>query len=92
MLDRRVHLFAVGRYRVADQTDAAERHDRPLERFVSLQPDDLLQILVNIARVVRGNGGDRLFVDVVDAAARAFFLHFLTQLVPKRLCALGRRR
>ncbi len=77
----RVHLTTVGIERAFDHVDAAVRVQRALQRLVGLQADDLFQTLVDIARVVSGNGGgnigievDRCVRGVLDANARHHLL------------------
>jgi hypothetical protein len=91
LLDLRIRLEAVGLQAVLDHAPAAARKDRALQRRVGLQADDQLEILVDVAGVVRGDAG-RLVGDVEHA-----FLDFLCQQrlegLPDLLaCARWRRR
>ena len=63
---QRIGLVAVGFEAVGHHAPAAERHDRPLERRLGLQPDDQLVRLVDVARRVRQDAGRHLR-DVEDA-------------------------
>ena len=62
----RIGLVAVGFEAVCHHAPAAERHDRPLERRLGLQPDDQFVRLVDVAGRVRQDAGRHLR-DVEDA-------------------------
>ena len=81
--DLRIHLPAVGVQLGVDQPDAAEGHDRAFQRGVGLEPDDLLKLPVDIARLMRVDGRNRLFVDIVDALAFPLDLHQGAELLPQ---------
>ena len=81
--DLRIHLPAVGVQLGIDQPDAAEGHDRAFQRGVGLEPDDLLKLPVDIARLMRIDGRNRLFVDIVDALAFPLDLHQGAELLPQ---------
>ena len=66
LAQQRIGLVAVGFEAVRHHAPAAERHDRPLERRLGLQPDDQLVRLVDVARRVRQDAGGHLR-DVEDA-------------------------
>ena len=80
----RIHFPAVGLQFAVNETDAAERHDGALERFIGLESDNLFQILVNISGLVGGDGGNRFFVDVVDAFSLPFESHPVQEIPPER--------
>ncbi len=66
LLEVLVDRVAVRLQRALDHAPATVRHDRALERGIGLQPDDQLGLAVDVARAVRGDGGRRVRVDVVD--------------------------
>ena len=92
MFDGRVHLPPVSFELGVDEPEAAERHDRPLQRSIGLKPDDRLKLPVDVAGLVRGDGRNGLLVDVVNAVALAFQLHALRQNTPQFERPLRRRR
>ena len=65
--------FAVVRGGLDGHVDAAIGHESPLERRVGLQADDLLQILVDVAGLVGGDGRDGLAVHIQHAALVTLF-------------------
>ena len=76
----RVAVILAGLLRHAD---AAVGHERALERLVRLQADDLLLVLVEIARAVGGDGGDDLRVHVQHAALGDLLLRQRADPIPQ---------
>ena len=76
----RVAVILAGLLRHAD---AAVGHERALERLVRLQSDDLLLVLVEIARAVGGDGGDDLRIHVQHAALGDLLLRQRADLIPQ---------
>ena len=75
--------------------DAAERHEGALERLVGLQTHDLFQVLetlVDVARLVARDGGDDVGVHVQHAAVPTFFGLQALQFVPQFLGGVRRAR
>ena len=75
--------------------DAAEGHEGALERLIGLQPHDLFQVLetlVDVARLVARDGGDDVGVHVQHAAVPAFFGLQALQFVPQFLGSVRRAR
>ena len=71
-----------------DHPQAAERKDRPLERFVGLQSDDHLVVAVDVARRVRRQRRGCGDIDVEHALLRLFAEERL-ELFPDRERPLG---
>ena len=88
LTQERIGLVAVGFEAIRHHAPAAERHDRPLERRLGLQPDDQLVRLVDIARRVRHDAGRHLR-DVEDALF-PFLREERLQGLPYAACAVGR--
>ena len=75
--------------------DAAERHERALERLVGLQAHDLLEVLegfADVARLMARNRRNDIGVHVEHAALLAFFGLQLLELAPKLFSGVGRTR
>ncbi len=80
----RIHLATVGFKRTADHVDPAVRVQGALERLVGLQADDCLQLLVNIARPVRGNGGRDVGVKIHRGVGGILLANADHHLLPQR--------
>ena len=85
-----VRRVAVGRQRLLGHLDAAVGHEGALERLVGLEAHDLFEILVEVARLVRGDGRDDVGIHVEDAALGALFLLEGLELGPEGRRGLGR--
>ena len=80
-----VGLVAIGLERVDDHPEAAIRHDGALERRLGLKTDDDFVLLVDIARIMRG---DRTWnLRDVENSLFSFFQKEFIQLVPQRFGA-----
>ena len=66
-----------------DHSPASERLDGTLEKFICLQTDDKLVILVNIACGMGGDCGNRLGVNASDTTSVAFFCKSFQTFVPQ---------
>ena len=87
-----VRLVAVGRQRLFGHLDAAIRHKCALQRLVGLKADNLLKVLVEIARLVRGDGRDDIRIHVEDAALGPLLLLQRLQFVPQLRSRISRVR
>ena len=77
---------------ILSHADAAEGHEGALEGFIGLQADNLLQILeilVDIAGAVGGDGGYDAGIHVQHAALSALLLLQLLQGAPQLVSRLG---
>ena len=77
---------------ILSHADAAEGHEGALEGLVGLQTNDLLQILqilVDVAGAMRGQGRNDLGVHVQDAALSALLLLQLLQSAPQLVGSLS---
>ena len=88
----RIHLPAVSLQRFANHANTAEGHDRPLQRRVCLQPDDTFILPVDIAGRMRGNRGNRLFINIQHPTGRTLLCHQIFDPVPYRQRLCRRRR
>lgn len=83
--------FGIGRIAVGlagffGHIDATERHECALERFIRLETDDDLEILIEVSGLVGGDGGDDIRIHIQDTALCALFLLERLQFRPKRAC------
>ena len=86
--DLRIGFKAKGLQGGFDHPVAPVRHDRPLERRIGLQADDDLIVLVDVARLVRGDRAWNL--RHVEDAFLALLDEQVAQLLPDSQGALGR--
>ena len=75
--------IAVGLAGLFGHVDTAERHESALERLIGLETDDDLKVLVEVTRIVGGDGGDDIRIHIQDATLCAFLLLESLQLCPK---------
>ena len=79
----RIDFIAVVRAGFLRHADAAVRLQGTLEWFVSLEADDLFQILIQITRAVGSDRRDDLGIHIQDAAGFALLAAQLHDLIPQ---------
>ena len=90
LLDHGVQLTTVHFARGLDHLDTAVGDDGALERLVSLQTDDLLQALIDIAGIVSGNGGGQVGIKIDRRVSAVLDLDAFHDLVPQLGGSFGR--
>ncbi|MNM85886.1 hypothetical protein D3C81_980250 [compost metagenome] len=83
-------LEAISFSGVDHHLDTAERLDGTSERSVSLNTDDLFLVLVDVARFMGSDCGDRVQINIPHAASVSFFLAQLGDNLPQLCRVVGR--
>ena len=88
--DLRVYFIAVSLASLFSHTDTAERLQGALQRLVSLQTNDGLQILIDVTCIVRIYCRNQLGVHVQNAAVFTFLLEQVHYFAPQFLGGISR--